>query len=142
MGFQKLVVFLLTQKALYLVGFAELHFEEPSLVEARGVDEARLVLDFGVLLGDRSRHGRIHLAGRLHALEGAALVPLRDDCSDVRQLGVDHVAEGLLRVVGDAHHTDLALHPHPLVLLCVFAACGRHARLRLELSLSIGSIFT
>src|SRR3954467_9997903 len=67
---------------------------------------------------DLAGDGRVDVARRLHRLDHAHRLALRDLAAGLRRLDEDHVAQLLLRVVGDADaHGAVRLAAHPLVAL-------------------------
>src|SRR4051812_17572066 len=69
---------------------------------------------------DLAGDGRVDVARRLHRLDHAHRLALRDLAPGLRRLYEDHVAQLLLRVVGDADaHGAVRLAAHPLVALGV-----------------------
>jgi hypothetical protein len=110
---------LFRHKAIELGRVLQLELEEPALAGGVLVDGSRRCLEGAVGLDHVAGYGRIDLAGRLDALDHRRLVALGDGLPDIGQFHIDHVAELLLGVVGDADDPGIALDADVFVVLGV-----------------------
>ena len=90
-------------KWLHAISSTVFLLEEPALSERLGVDQSRAVLHLLVLGSDGARDRAVDLAGRLDGLHGAALLAHLQAGAGLGELGVDHVPQGVRRVLG---HSD------------------------------------
>ena len=105
------------------IGRRSLELEEPALAFGAAIDQRRIVDQGLVDLDHLACERGVDLARGLHALDHARLVALAEGGADLGQLDEHHVAQLLLGMVGDADRDDVAIDPHPLVLL---GEEGRH----------------
>src|SRR5882724_1736729 len=111
-----LLIFFGIHQLFQIGGGGEADTDEPPLAMGILVEQLR-VLDHGVvdlqhLAGDRG----VDLGHRLDRLDGPELVAGVEDLPGLRQLDEDHLAQLLLRELGDADDTDVTVDLHPLVL--------------------------
>src|SRR5215213_9676601 len=94
----------------------EADLDQPALLMRVFVDQLRVVdhgfVDLDHLAGQR----RVDLGHGLDRLDGADLVARVEDLADLGQLDEDHLAQLLLRELGDAEHAHVILDADPLVL--------------------------
>lgn len=91
------IVFFFVHQLVGLVGFAELHFEQPSLVVCRTVDKRRRFFDIGILFGDCARNRWIQFTGRFHTFQCAAFVALCQNGTNIGQLCKYNITKGFLQ---------------------------------------------
>src|SRR5882724_164807 len=111
-----LLIFFGIHQLFQIGGGGEADTDEPPLAMGILVEQLR-VLDHGVvdlhpLAGDRG----VDLGHRLYPLDGPELVAGVEDLPGLPQLDEDHLAQRLLRELGDVDDTDVTVDLHPLVL--------------------------
>eukprot|EP01106_Pelomyxa_sp_JSP_P018300 TRINITY_DN823_c0_g1_i2.p1 TRINITY_DN823_c0_g1~~TRINITY_DN823_c0_g1_i2.p1 ORF type:complete len:161 (+),score=66.47 TRINITY_DN823_c0_g1_i2:53-535(+) len=102
-------VVLFRQQLLKLVQLRQLELGEPALALGVLVDEGGVALQLRVDLGDFTRHGRVDVANSLDALDDTCRPLGLEGGADGGELDENEVAEGVLRVVGDAHRPPRTL---------------------------------
>src|SRR5262245_25171847 len=114
------LVLRLAHQALELRGLADGELGEPAAALRLLVDQARIAFELAIDRGHLARHRRVDLACRLHRFDHRRLIALGECRADRWQLDEDDVAELVLRMLGDAEGRDIALDPHPLMVLGEF----------------------
>src|SRR5438105_4966488 len=104
---------------------ADLHLEQPTALEGGGVHQRGVGHDVLVDLDDLAVDGGVEIADRLGRLQLTAGLARRDLLADLGKLHVDHIAERVGGVLGDADRRDAVLGGRqPLVLLAVAQLLG------------------
>src|SRR5436305_126266 len=99
-----------------IVRGGEPDLEQPALAVGTLVEELGIVHHGVVDLDDLARDGREHLGHGLDRLDRAELVIGVEHLADLRQLHEHHLAQLLLRELGDPEHAEIVLDAKPLVL--------------------------
>ena len=99
-----------------IVGGGEPDLDQPPVAVRILVEQLGIVHHGVVDLDHLARDGREHLGDRLDRLDRAELVVGVEHLADLRQLHEHHLAQLLLRELGDAEHAEIVLDAEPLVL--------------------------
>src|SRR5687767_4061914 len=120
------------RRGLGLIGHPHLH--EPAILIRRPVHQLGALDDLHVALDDLARYGRIDVRCCFHRLDDAEARVLPHGRALLGQLDEHDVAQLILREVRDADRGNVALGPHPLMLLRVAKVVGDVAHVVLLLS--------
>ena len=82
--------------------------------------------DFAVHLDNFATDGTEKVGGSLDGVDTAEWLILVKRCADLRQIHVDHVAQLILCVVGDANGREFTVDADPLVFVCIPAILWIH----------------
>src|SRR3954454_12988127 len=94
----------------------ESDLDQPAVAVGILVEQLGIVHHGVVDLDDLARDGREHFGHGLDRLDRAELVVGVEHLADLRQLHEHHLAQLLLRELGDPDHTEIVLDAEPLVL--------------------------
>src|SRR6185437_15240601 len=111
------------EECVEFAGIGELDLDNPGVVRG-GVDLVGLGLESLIDGGDGAGDGRVEVADGLDAFDGAEGLAGGDGVAYFRGIDVDDVAEGVLRVIGDADGSDVAFDRDPLMLAGIAEVCG------------------
>src|SRR5688500_4394026 len=120
------------RRGLRPVGHAHLH--EPAILVRRPVHELWALDDLHVALDDLARYGRVDIGRGFHRLDDAEARLLPHGRALLSKLDEHDIAQPILREVRDADRGNVAVGPHPLMLLRVAKVVGDVAHVVLLLS--------
>src|SRR5687768_4670520 len=123
----ELGVLLGVHQPLQVVGRREPDADQPAVAVRVVVEQLGVVGQGRIDLDDLPGHRSVDLGHRLDRLDGADLLVGVEDLAQLGQLDEHHLAQLLLREVGDAQGADLVLDPDPFVLSGVEVVRGVHA---------------
>src|SRR6266478_4267364 len=111
-----------------LSGVRQTHFDQPRRAVRIAIDFLGRILKFAIGFDHFSRNRRVNLADGLYGLHRAKRLSGFDFRSGLGQLDEDHVAQFMLRVVGDPDGCEPALHVDPLMFfrIAVILWIGHH----------------
>src|SRR6202047_4157658 len=102
-----------------LSGVREPHFDQPRRAVRIAIDFLGRILKFAIGFDHLSRGGRINLADGLYGLHRSKRLSGFDFRSGLGQFDEDHVAQFVLRVVGDANRGESTRHADPFMFFGV-----------------------
>src|SRR5207253_3149973 len=100
-------------------GVCQSHLDQPPGSVRGVVDRLRFILQLAVGLDDFPRGGGVNLADGLHRLHRAKRFSRFNLGAWLGQFDKNHVAQFVLRVVGDADRGEVSFHLNPLMLFGV-----------------------
>src|SRR5216683_7935832 len=102
-----------------LGGVRQAHFDQPRRAVRIGIDFLGCILKLAIGFDHLARGGRVNLAYGLYGFDRAKGLSGFDFRSGLGQFDEDHVAQFMLRVVGDPDRCESTLHVDPLVFFGV-----------------------